>query len=305
MVDRRLGTAWNRQDRSEVGVALVLVLWFVAALTVLVTSVVSLVRVDVRASADIVSAARATALADAAIEWALQEALQDPSRFHLSVPREYEFEGVVITITPRWDTGFVNLNAAPQELLRELLLVAGGLSMDDAERFAQAIIEWRTPGLQHVVDDYRAANVPFVPRGGNFVAPEDLLQVLGFDLNLFRKLAPAVTVHGRSSRVNPVFAPLEVLQVLAGGDTVAAHQVYERLRAGDVGVDRSRLRQEFIMAEGFGRAVRMQAALRVDGVSFVRVRWVQRQRDPRREPWRTLHASLQSNPMGANASHVR
>jgi len=109
-------------------------------------------------------------------------------------------------------------------LLTELIAVGADVERNRASSLAQRIIDFRdadeNPQPAGAEDPaYAAAGSPFRTRGGPLEATEDLLQVLGFDFDLFERLRPLVTVHGRGDgRVDPVAAPLSVLRVLAGGN---------------------------------------------------------------------------------------
>lgn len=281
------GTRRNR------GAALVLVLWFVAGLTLLATSAVSTVQVDIRASAYAESQVRAAALGAAAIHWILWEIEANPALLDSAAIRRYTFEDHELEAAVRWDTGFVNLNTAAQTLLRDLLVILGGRGEGDADRLAEAIVDWRGPAGAVFADRQFGLGAAFLARAGRFHAPEDLLQVPGFDLPLYARIAPFVTVYGMSPRVNPRFAPLGVLLVLSGGNESVAERVFDAYRSGDAVVDISMLEQAYLETAR-GRYVRAEAALILDGARMILTRWVQRRPDLHRDPWLVLHEDLRA-----------
>jgi general secretion pathway protein K len=214
---------------TQRGLALVAVLWMVAALTITATGVVYAVRGEVRSVASFREAAVAGALADAGVVLAARELVAARGRDVQLRQYEATIEQQTIRIRAVPLTGLIDLNAAPESLLTDLIAVAGGLDRGQAASLAQRILDWRDPddqarpaGAENAA--YAAARSPFRTRGGPFEAPEDLLQVLGVDFDLFVKLRPLFTVHQRGGgRVSPVAAPVPVLRVLAAGNEQLAN----------------------------------------------------------------------------------
>ena len=212
-----------RGDRER-GLALVAVLWMLAALIVTVTGIVYAVRGEVRTVASFREMAVASALGDAGVVLTasnLADARNRKSRlqrYDIAV----EQSTVVIRIVPL--SGLIDLNAAAEPLLTDLIAIAGGVDRSRAASLAQRIIDWRDSDEQarpQGAEDsaYAAAGSPFRTRGGPFESPEDLLQVLDVDFDLYVRLRPLFTVHLRGDgRVDPAAAPLPVLRVLASGN---------------------------------------------------------------------------------------
>lgn len=118
--------------------------------------------------------------------------------------------------------GKIDLNAAPDELLRGLFRSSG---LDDAQSaaLAAAVADWRdeddlrrAAGAEE--SDYRAAGLEYAPKNRTFQAIEELQQVLGMSRALYTRLAPAITVHSQRSSVNTATAPPQVLRSLPGMD---------------------------------------------------------------------------------------
>jgi len=217
------------------GLALVAVLWAVAALTVTATGVLYAVRGEVRSAASFRELSSAGALADAAVvQVARDYAVQDAEGRSAFRELDLRIDDRPVHVKVIQVNGLINLNTADEALLVNLLAVAGGVDRDRAAMVARRIVDWRRPdpsgqrtGAEGLA--YRAEASPFRPRGGPFDAVEDLLQVPGVDYALYRKLRPLVSVHHRS-RLNPAAAPFAVLRGLAGGDAQAA-RAYENARA--------------------------------------------------------------------------
>jgi general secretion pathway protein K len=213
-----------RRTAGQRGLALVAVLWMVAALMVTATGVVYAVRGQVRAVSSFREMAAAGALGDAGVVLAARELVGTRNRESRLQQYEITFEqsAVGIQIVPL--SGLIDLNSATEPLLTDLIAIAGGVDRGRAASLAQRIIDWRDADDQPQADGaedaaYAAAGSPFRTRGGPFEAPEDLLQVLDIDFDLYERLRPLVTVHLRGNgRVDPAAAPLPVLRVLAAGN---------------------------------------------------------------------------------------
>lgn len=237
--------------RGEVGYALVAVLWMVSALMLLVSALVFQARTELRT----VTAGRDMALAeargDAAIQLTLRAVGADVKAFSSQRVLEVEFDGEVIQVMVTPLNGLIALNSATEPLLTALFLHGAALEPGLAQVLAQRVIDWRDPdsaplpkGAENA--EYAAAGVPFRTRGGAFEAPEDLLQVLGVDLETYDKIKSLITVDGGSARINPLAAPPEVLLVLAQGNAAVAGRIAAARDAGQVQVDTTSLMQEFI-----------------------------------------------------------
>ena len=277
------------------GVALVAVLWIVAALTLLVAGMQVLSKAEIRVTHSRSDMAHAAALGDAAIQLALLEwrtTAPPPDRL---VHTRYDFEGVSIGLSIIPASGYINLNAAPEGLLQAMLMFGAGLDADRATVLAQRIIDWRDPDdaempLGAEAEAYAAAGVAFRPRNRPFTVPEDLMQVLGFDFELFDMIRGLFTVwSGSAQGVNPMLAPTSVLRILAGGHAERAAHIANAREAGAVGVDTTMLDPSFVGGGSVGNALHLIASVPLaDGGVALRGRWVNMIADESGAPWRTL-----------------
>jgi len=277
------------------GVALVAVLWIVAALTLLVASMQTTSTAEIRVAQSRTEIARAAALGDAAIQMALLDwrtSAPPPDRMTRKV---YTFEGVAIELAVVPASGYINLNAAPEALLRLALEQRAGLSPAQAQVLAQRIIDWRdqddAPLPQGAeAEAYVAAGVAFRPRNKPFTVPEDLMQVLGMELDLFDMIQGLFSVwSGSAQGVNPMAAPYEVLLLLAGGRAEVAAQIATARDAGAVGIDTTALEQSFVGGGSIGNTLHLIASVPLAGGGVaVRGRWVNLAADVDGAPWRTL-----------------
>jgi general secretion pathway protein K len=202
----------KRHDPPSRGMALLAVLWMVAALGLLITGIVHSVRSEVKVSGSQRQVLIASARADAFILLALQNMQSKPVQpganpQNLSV--QFKGEGGTVSVLPL--NGLIDINTASVKLLADMYRYAGGLSPQEAQNLAQATKETRdqknSKGQQQ-----------------NFDAIEDLLRVPTMTYDLYAKLQALVTadVRNGSGRINPHSAPLGVLQILTGGDLARA-----------------------------------------------------------------------------------
>lgn len=274
--------------KANHGLALVAVLWMVAALSLLAAGLAGLTRGELRVAQNVRVASEVAALGDAAIQLVALAIRSEPGeyqgRFVLPVPlgdRE-----VVVRVVPVG--GLIDLNAAGEPLLRDLFVFAAGRDEGEAEQIARNIAEWRGGGGDVDGSAYEEAGMSGGPRGGRFEYPEDLLQVLGVSYDDYANIERLITVSSESPSVDPLLAPVEVLQVLANGDAEMARTISEAREAEDPAVDTTGLVQEYIGGRGAG-ILRVDAEISFGGRDYRRTRWI----DPSRpsvegSPWRTV-----------------
>jgi len=205
---------------SERGFVIVAVLWLVAALAALA----------VIFSAYLSSSARAIALNDSALETeALVSAGVELTAYQLRLAREdarpsqgsfrARLNGSELAVTFVSEAARVDLNAAPKELLANLLTVLGA-AQDDARQFADRIVGWRTKATPERVGNedalYLAAGRSYTPRQAPFAHVNELGLVLGLPPALVERALPFVTVFSGAPGVDPLSAPPEVIAALTG-----------------------------------------------------------------------------------------
>jgi general secretion pathway protein K len=198
----------------ERGMALIAVLWIVAALSIMVMGLTQTVKQSIRAAILQRDLTEGQALGEAAIALALQQlAVQTATPVTGAVPIGVRYAGADIAVTASPLNGWVALNAAPAPLLAALLQTAGGLDPVRAQQMATTIVAWRDGVPQ--VDPSGPA--PSGNQTRRFEAVEDLMLVPGMDYDLYARIAPLMTasVTG-NTMVNAQAAPPEVVQALGG-----------------------------------------------------------------------------------------
>lgn len=167
----------RRHARSQGGVALAMVVWFVAAMSVLVVGIVSEARVDVRMAQTHIARARAMAAGDGAIslllsrQALLREAQAGPGENGLEPALEARFmlgeQPVQVRMTPV--SHLLDLHSADPEQLETAFSELGGLQREDARRLAASVVQLRSGRANGVGVGFRPHTV------------EDWLQLPGFD----------------------------------------------------------------------------------------------------------------------------
>ncbi|MFK7974761.1 MAG: hypothetical protein AB8C02_01410 [Halioglobus sp.] len=269
----------------QAGVALAILVWFIAAMSLLVGAVVMQARVDVKLTQLHAAKARAVALGDGAINLALAEMLVlenqgdlESRRAHFSTKALGGFT-VRVTFTPV--TGLIDLNMAPLELLVAVFMGAGNIDENVARELAISVVEWRTSGGD---DEEGSAAMRF----GRFEAIEDLLLVPGINRTLFEVLRESVYVsQNGQSALDVMAAPESVLLALGMSEEDSQQYIQER-RGGDgmsVGIPES-IDPAFLSQSSLS-SYRADAVIYVDETTFLRRRWVDRVRTGEDGlPWR-------------------
>lgn len=264
---------------TQHGVALIAVLWMVAAMGLIITGIVQSVRSEVRTAGLQRQTVVASALGDAAILLALQKLQaqrQEPGNAIQHIP--VQFGGLASNVSVQPLNGLIDINNAPPLLLAEMYRHAGGLPPAAAQAMAQATVDTR-----------QAKSAKGAVQG--FDAIEDLMRVPTMTYVLYAKIIPLITADLKdgSGRVNALAAPLGVLQVLAGGDVARAAILAGQRDADPMVMDTSFLNPGLIeMASSRSLQFLVQVAL--PGGGSLQKAWnVYWDTDPRSGlPWRVL-----------------
>lgn len=221
------------------GLALVIVLWMTALLTVIAGSFAYSMRSETVLATQVQGKAKARALAQAGLHYALARLQDETEEQPMPLdgrPVKWQFGEGRLEIRAISEQGLIDLNRADARLL-EKVFVYGGMSEEEAHRFLDVLQDWRDPDDARRVNgaedpDYEAAGLDFGAKDAHFSSVEELRQVLGMTPALYERVAPLLTVHSMSSGVDPRFAPPEVLMLLAAGDQKAV-DTYEQARSAD------------------------------------------------------------------------
>lgn len=285
------------QGRPPRGVALVVVLWVVAALTVLVSGLVAAQRSELRSAGSERGRLQAMAAGAAAMAVALQSmqgSTAPPGRLQRQGVRIDERD-IVVEIVPL--TGLVDLNLAPQPLLVAVLRDLGGRV--DAEVLAAALVARRQ------IPAASPGGAPNLSAGALF-SVEQLLALPGVDPDLVARIRPFVTTgSGGSGKVNPLAAPIEVLKLLTRGDEALALRFGAERDSATAMIDTTRLEGSLIDTSTSSR-LRLTALVPSDDGVWHAVRRdveVGRSAAPGMAPWRVLDQAVTRMPARTNDGH--
>ena len=267
-------------SRRQRGVALILVLWLTVMLTVIAGSFAYGMRNEAMAARNTVSWAQARSLADGAIHRTVFELMRpkvSPDVWAADgAVRIWDEDGARIAVRAIDESGKIDLNSAPDALLKGLLMTAGGVDEPTAARLVDAIGDWkdvddlrRPNGAE--ADDYKAAGSPYLPANAPFETVPELQRVLGMTPALYAKLAENLTVQSQQAGINPTYASRATLLALPG----ATPEVVDTYLAQRRDALAARLPPPAFPLTGFASGPlnlwRIRAEVTMgDGVSFVR-----------------------------------
>jgi general secretion pathway protein K len=214
------------------GVALILVLWVTALLTVLMVAFAGDARTELQLARNQLEDARAQALADAGVALAALSLL-DPAPEEQwptdGTERPVAYGGGMIRVGIQDEAGKLDLNSAPDELLGPLLRQIG-LDAGDADRLAAAIVDFRNrrsaandAAPQQQRQPRRRARR--VEAQGPFTTVEELGLVPGMTRAIYDRLVPLVTIYSPTGLIDPLSAPAAVLRAIPGVDPKAVDQL--------------------------------------------------------------------------------
>lgn len=236
---------WRGPALRPQGAALVVVLWLLALLTVAAGALSREARTEARLARNLLEDAQARHAAAGAIRLTLLALASDPARrasLGTGAAEPVPVAGVAVQVAVFDEAGKIDLNAAPPELLAGLLRAAE-VPEAAAARLADAIADWRDADDLHRLHgaedpDYRRAGKPYGARDAPFESVDEVQLVLGMSAELYRRIAPALTVHGRQRGLNPTVAPALALAAVPGMSP-AQVDAYLALRAEQRGASRT------------------------------------------------------------------
>jgi len=272
--------------RRSNGLALVAVLWLVAALSITVAGLLQSVRTESRLGAQLRDDAQASAAAESAMQLVLQSLLAENKPVDRLIRTDVAWMDESIAVQAMPLNGYINLNAAPPELLAQMFQTAAGLPLDQANALAQAVLRERTtPGGSGM------------PPG--FEAVEDLLRVPGIDYPLYAQVAPLLTADlpAGSGGVNPLAAPPAVLRVLAGGNDAAAAQYADARDTAGATANTQAMNTAWLSTAA-SRLLELQALVPLSDGAHIRVvrRYALTSQRLDGLPWRVFYARSFADP---------
>jgi len=230
----------NRQR----GIALIVVLWVCALVSVLAAGFSYTLHSETQLNAAVVDRIRAAAAAEAGVQRVL--ALLRGARAGAAgdAPLQHydlHFDALAVQVDVASEAGKIDLNAAPaaiiQGLLQRAATAVSSLDSSQAGALADAILDWRDADSRtraHGVErnDYQASGLAG-PRDQPFLSVSELRQVFGMSRAAFEFLAPLVSVNSQTTRIDPRAAARDTLLAVPGLDAAQVDEYLSRRAEGD------------------------------------------------------------------------
>lgn len=265
---QRLSTAYAGRQR---GVALGVVVWFIAGMALIVSGIVSEAKVDTRMAQLHYFRAKAAAAGDGAINLALAEQVGMRTSGQKGADRLQNYQVGSQSVEIRMIPGglFVNISTEDVRGLRALFSAGAEIAADRG-------VIWDTPpmALARAVIEFRDGTGG--RRSRPFHSPEDLLRVPGVSRGIYDTIRDYITVEGLASgysgKAKATSLKIRQLQAAMTGNGVlmqgAAQHAADSLRVDAIVKigDQDWLRRRWVSLEGGGysqlpwRSVRTEAA---------------------------------------------
>lgn len=274
------------------GIALAMLLWFLAALSLIAGGIVLQARVDIKLTQLHASRARAEAVGDGAIQLALNDLRMlegdEAELAETGFTGTYNVGGYGVDIRLQPLAGLLDLNKASEDLLVLLFSTVEGLGDNEARVAAERVVEWRSSRAA-AGDTPDAEEGESELRHGRFEAIEDLLFVPGVDRQIFEAVREVVYVsQGGQDGVDWASAPALILQAIGGGMSeeeaakIAALRTQSESGMADAPAELDLAFQERSETTSY----RVDAVVKIGEETFLRRRWVNSRRSGRDKlPW--------------------
>jgi general secretion pathway protein K len=205
--------------RDQRGIALIMVIWVLALLSLMAASFLAQARSELRRTTNLRERAAAEALAEGGIHLAVGRLLAEHGATYPQRWTEALAAGSV-SITLSDERGKIDLNEADPTLLVSLFESAG-VPARAATDLAAAVADFRDP--DHAETAGGAEDADYSPGSGGakdvrFENVDELLQVKGVTPALHARLADLVTVHSSLATIDPFIAAEGVLRAVPNID---------------------------------------------------------------------------------------
>jgi len=217
--------------KRQTGVALIVVLWLVALLSLMAASFGLGIRREASLASVQVRDASLLAACEAGVHYAtFMVNHPDPQLKWIAdgTLKEWEWDGIKVRIRIFDESGKVDINKAGPVLLKTVLKLAG-VEEEEADRLSDVIQDWRDGDQLRRLNgaespDYVAAGLNYEPSNQPFESIDELSMVMGMKPALFSALLPWVTIYNKRNGINPLAASAELLRALPGIDLEAVEQ---------------------------------------------------------------------------------
>lgn len=201
-----------RNDQQ--GWALVSVLLVVASLALFAAAAQNFAATAARAQQIAWDRAKLDTALDSGVNAAVLNLIAGSGMPAGNASRDLIVAGQRLHVTLQDERGLIDLNATGGAVLKSLF-VSTGVQENAAGDIVAAILDWRSSSPASAIG--QPSNVQqgaFQPRHGAFQSVDELMLVPGISREIFRRVAPALTVYSGLPVVDQSVAPREVLAVL-------------------------------------------------------------------------------------------
>lgn len=216
-------------NHRQNGVAMVLVLWLVALLTIIAASFSTHSKIESRLAGNVKDTLQAKLLAQSGFNRAIMELMvNDPqNRWNFNgqvYPLETELGELKIAI--RNVSGLLDLNRASADQLSKLFVIVTD-DQQQREALVDRLNDWRDGDDLRRVNgaedkDYRAAGYPYTTAGEDLKTIEELAYVMGFDAARVNKLRPYVTLNADNATIDYRYASKQLTALMKSTDQLSS-----------------------------------------------------------------------------------
>jgi len=209
----------KKKGLGEKGIALFLVLWILALLSVIVGEFCHVMRTEADITRNFLEETEAYYIARAGFNIALSKLINnlanpkkkikaeniteteepDPWRINADMP-PFAFGNGAFVVRIENESGKIHINKVENRQLLKLMLNCAELDENEKESIVDAIFDWRDKDNLHRLngaenDYYKSLPEPYACKNGPFDSIEELGLVKGITPEIFRKIKPLVTIY--------------------------------------------------------------------------------------------------------------
>ena len=215
--------------KSQSGVALIAVLWVIAFLVTIASTVAHQSRSSLQMTKNRIEALKLKQAAESAILLSIAEKINFPGGREISLNDHVfntTYDNISIKIHISDESGKIDLNTAPFLILSELIREVG-VEENKADSLANAILDWRDEDnlirVNGAEDNtYISSGYGYASKDAYFERIEELQLVYGMSKQLYIALQPYITVYTHDFGVNTTVASALVRRVVRNAIAASA-----------------------------------------------------------------------------------
>jgi general secretion pathway protein K len=216
--------------RTQRGLVLIVVLWGIAALSLIAAAMISSAITAARISHNDWKAVQVQTAADTGTQRAILSLFDPnplPGRRFDGRQQDLRIGDAAVSTTIQDELGRIDINYATQKILRDYF-VASGMDGNQADTLSGRVVEWRSPRSTRGLSDIHAGSSR--ARGAPFASVDELNLVDGMTPQWYARIASGLTVFSHSMSFDTRLARPEVLASIPGMDSAkVAAQTADRM----------------------------------------------------------------------------